>query len=127
MLFLRPLALPAALLQRALFPARLIAQAEEELTASEAKEAAREEARSRIAGLGGSSLPPQGKAGSPEAKLKERQRMRKVLEKVRRRRGGRQASAGQGEGACRAADSPALERAGESAGQGPEMREPSAG
>lgn len=71
-----PLRPPLA--QRALFPVRLIAQAEEELAASEAKEAEREAARERIAGLSGGGLPGQGK----QSKEKERKRMRRVLEKV---------------------------------------------
>lgn len=69
----------ALLVQRALFPVRLIAQAEEELAASEAKEAEREAARERIAGLAGGGLPAQGK----RSKEQERKRMRRVLEKVK--------------------------------------------
>lgn len=69
----------ALLVQRALFPVRLIAKAEEELAASEAKEAEREAAQRRIAGLAGGGLPARGEQG----KEKERRRMRRVLEKVK--------------------------------------------
>ncbi|KAL4457963.1 hypothetical protein ABPG75_012828 [Micractinium tetrahymenae] len=69
----------ALLVQRALFPVRLIAKAEEELVASEAKEAEREAARERIVGLAGGGLPGKGK----QSKEKERRRMRRVLEKVK--------------------------------------------
>ncbi|PSC67454.1 Qa-SYP3 Sed5p Syntaxin 5-type isoform A [Micractinium conductrix] len=68
----------ALLVQRSLFPIRIIAMAEEELNASEAKETAKEEARKKVAGLSGGL--PQQRKGHTE---KDRKRMRKVLEKVK--------------------------------------------
>lgn len=72
----------ALLVQRQLFPVRLIAAAEKQLEEAEAAAAAREQKEARRAALAPPG--PQGLGGSRrETKLEEGQRMRKVLEKVR--------------------------------------------